>query len=100
MKKASPSRAGPRPPYSPFEDCATFTKTQMCLAQCGDCGSLSEVQLGNVSIWRARVPCGGLNLLTQLVGAILELAADHPNASGPKAAPTVGDLSSIEVSQL
>jgi len=53
------------PPYPPFQDCARFSKTQMCLAQCGDCGPLSEVQLGDVSIWTAKIPCGGLNLLFQ-----------------------------------
>lgn len=51
------------PPFFPFQDCATFTKTQMCLAQCGDCGPFSEVELGPVSIWKGRVPCGGLNLV-------------------------------------
>jgi hypothetical protein len=51
------------PPFQPFHDCATFTKTKMCLAQCGDCGALSEVQLGPVSIWKGEVPCGGLNLV-------------------------------------
>jgi len=51
------------PPFLPFQDCATFTRAQMCLAQCGDCGPLSEVEMGPVSIWRAEVPCGGLNLV-------------------------------------
>src|SRR2546427_3474923 len=51
------------PPFVPFHDCASFTKTQMCLAVCGDCGPLSEVQFGAASIWQGRVPCGGLNLL-------------------------------------
>jgi len=50
-------------PFQPFHDCATFTKTQMCLPQCGDCGPLSEVQLGPNSIWKGEVPCGGLNLV-------------------------------------
>jgi hypothetical protein len=51
------------PPFTPFHDCATFTKTKMCLAQCGDCGPLSEVQIGTTSIWKGTVPCGGLNLV-------------------------------------
>ena len=51
------------PPFVPFHDCASFTKTQMCLAACGDCGALSEVQFGSASIWQGTVPCGGLNLL-------------------------------------
>lgn len=51
------------PPFQPFHDCATFTKNKMCLAQCGDCGGLSEVQLGSVSIWKGEVPCAGLNLV-------------------------------------
>ncbi len=51
------------PPFTPFHDCATFTKTKMCLAQCGDCGGLSEVQIGATSIWKGQVPCGGLNLV-------------------------------------
>jgi len=50
------------PPFTPFEDCATFTKTQMCLARCGDCGSFSEVQMGAITIWKGQVPCGGLDL--------------------------------------
>jgi len=57
----SPGFVGP--PFSPFQDCATFTKTQMCLARCGDCGTLSEVQFGTASIWQGKVPCGGLNLV-------------------------------------
>ena len=51
------------PPFFPFHECASFTKTQMCLAVCGDCGPLAEVQFGAASIWQGRVPCGGLNLL-------------------------------------
>ena len=51
------------PPFFPFHDCASFTKTQMCLAQCGDCGPLSEVQFGGATIWQGKVPCGGLNLV-------------------------------------
>lgn len=50
-------------PFTPFHDCATFTKTKMCLAQCGDCGALSEVQIGATSIWKGSVPCAGLNLV-------------------------------------
>src|SRR5437660_10192755 len=51
------------PPYFPFHDCATFTKTQMCLAVCGDCGSLSKMEFGSATLWKGEVPCGGLNLV-------------------------------------
>ena len=51
------------PPFQPFHDCATFTRTRVCLAQCGDCGGLQEVQFGNASIWKGVVPCQGLNLI-------------------------------------
>ena len=50
-------------PFAPFHDCASFTRSQMCLAVCGDCGPLSEVQFGSASIWQGKVPCGGLNLV-------------------------------------
>ena len=51
------------PPFVPFHDCVSFTKTKMCSAVCGDCGPLSEVQLESASLWQGRVPCGGLNLV-------------------------------------
>jgi hypothetical protein len=49
-------------PFEPFLDCAIFTKTQLCIARCGDCGPFSEIELG-VTLWKARVPCDGLNLV-------------------------------------
>ena len=51
------------PGAPPFHDCARFTRTQMCLDGCGDCGSLAEISSGTRgSVWESRVPCGGLAL--------------------------------------
>ena len=44
------------PPFFPFHDCASFTKTEMCLAVCGDCGPLSEVQFGAGVYGKAEYP--------------------------------------------
>jgi len=53
---------------TPFHDCARFTSTQMCLDACAAprCGPLTEVNLGNLTIWQARIGCGGFNL--EIVG--------------------------------
>ena len=47
-----------------FKDCARFTRTQMCLDQCGDCGPLSEIPSSGTpgNLWEGHVPCGGLAL--------------------------------------
>lgn len=51
----------------PFHDCARFSGNEMCLDGCGDCGPLVIVDSmgpsGAVTVWQARVPCGGLNLV-------------------------------------
>jgi hypothetical protein len=53
---------------TPFHDCARFTSTQMCLDACASprCGPLTEVNLGSLTIWQARIGCGGFNL--EIVG--------------------------------
>jgi hypothetical protein len=51
------------PPFVPFHDCVSFTKTKMCSAVCGDCGPLSEVKFESATLWQGKVPCGGLNLV-------------------------------------
>jgi len=60
------------PPYAPFQDCLYFPPGQVCLAQCGDCGTVAEAKIGafGLSFWTGTVPCGGLNL--QLVGTSVD----------------------------
>jgi hypothetical protein len=77
------------PPFVPFHDCVSFTKSKMCSAVCGDCGPLSEVKFESASLWQGKVPCGGLNLVftgtsesgpeTNVIGASLTGTTEGTN---------------------
>lgn len=65
-----------------FTDCFRFSDAALFIDGCGDSGPVGEVEvsaLSGLTGWRAKVPCGGLNLVwvgTSVDGAPLPEGAD------------------------